>query len=113
MAGSVFYEALPVGARRNAFLDPPELVIDTARLGRIALATGLVEHATNYSAWDRQLAYRLYITEVGEASVESSRSKIPEVETELARTRVISPARYRSDPVPVTIVISIPIPSDR
>lgn len=95
--GRLFYQA-------REGISAPELALDRNRLGALAAASqpaggGVAE----------PIVYSVYINEFGEIlGLERLRGPaIPEVERELARTRVNAPGRIGVDPVPVQFFVEI------
>jgi len=94
----------------------PELVLDRERLIDIARASGRLPTAINLdSNGVTTLAYQLFLSENGKLlSVKRLQGpEIPEIETELASTDVITPAMVGANPVPVVVTVEIPIDYER
>ena len=87
----------------------PVLALDKEQLAGIARSSGQVD---NLPPEQKPLLYKLYMNEVGEiVGIQQVRGpKIPALENELRRTRVISPGRRGADPVPVVFVVEVAIP---
>jgi len=94
----------------------PELVLDREHLIDIACASGRLPTSIDLdSDGITRLAYKLFISETGKLlSVQRIQGpEIQEIETELARTPVITPATIGADPVPAVATVEIPIGYDR
>lgn len=87
----------------------PVLALDNEQLAGIARSSGQVD---NLPPEQKPLLYKLYMNEVGEiVGLQQVRGpKIPALENELRRTRVISPGRRGADPVPVVFVVEVAVP---
>jgi TonB family protein len=87
----------------------PVLALDDKLLAGIAKSSGRVD---NLPPEQRPLLYKLYMNEVGEiVGIQQVRGpKIPAVENELMRTRIISPGRRGADPVPVVFLVEVAVP---
>ena len=87
----------------------PVLALDNEQLVRIARSSGQVD---NLPPEQKPLLYKLYMNEVGEIlGLQQVRGpKIPALENELRRTRVISPGRRGADPVPVVFAVEVAVP---
>ena len=103
--GRLFYTA------PSPLVQSPELALDNDRLTSIAKASGHVEEIPRAGDGRRMLLYRLFINEVSEImSIEQLRGpKLPEVEAELARTRVIMPGRRGIDTVPTAVAVEVAV----
>jgi TonB family protein len=88
-------------------LQTPALALDRDHLAAMAKASGALD---NLPPTERALLYRLFVTETGEImAVEQRRGpRIPDLEKELMRTRVIAPGRRGADPVPMVVYVEIP-----
>lgn len=91
---------------------PPKLTLDLNRLASLAGASGQVENIPRAGDGRRVLLYRLFVNEVAEiVAVEPLRGpKISELESELARTRVIAPGLFGNEPVAMAVAIEVPVP---
>ncbi|HYK90185.1 MAG TPA: hypothetical protein VE398_15525 [Acidobacteriota bacterium] len=98
-----------VATNQSAGFFIPELALDNQLLTSIAKSSGLVD---NLSPEQKPLLYRVFMNEVGEiVAIEQMRGpKIPALENELKRTRVISPGRRGADPVPVVFYVEVSVP---
>ena len=103
--GRLFYTA------PSPLVQSPELALDNDRLTSIAKASGHVEEIPRAGDGRRVLLYRLFINEVSEiVSIEQLRGpKLPEVEAELARARVIMPGRRGIDTVPTAVAVEVAV----
>lgn len=92
-------------------LVPPQLALDGDRLASLAMASGQVENIPQAGDGRRVLIYRLFVSEVGEIlAVESMRGPaIPDLESELARTRVLTPGLLGADPVPTAVAVEVQV----
>jgi hypothetical protein len=105
--GRLFYDAPWSSVPRNPLFEPPEVLLDTERLAEIVRASGRAPEAPTGKGGP-VLLYRLYITETSEiVSVENVGPKVPEIEAELARARVIKPGRRGPAPVPAAVVVAV------
>ena len=105
--GRLFYDAPSYRVPSNPQFEPPEVLLATERLAEIVRASGRAPEAPP-GKHSPALFYRLYINEASEiVSVENVGPKVPEIEAELARTRVIKPGRRGPDPVPATVVVAV------
>lgn len=95
----------------SPLVQPAEVALDNDRLAALARASGHVEEIPRAGDGRRVLLYRLFINEVSEiVSTEQLRGpKLPEVEAELARTRVIVPGRRGLDTVPIAVAVEIAV----
>lgn len=100
--GRVYYGTSPE-------VQPAEVAIDNERLAVIARERIAANSAPGGDVRVGTLLYRLYVNEVGEITgVERLRAPdIPELESELRRTRVVTPGRRRGDPVAVTVAVEV------
>jgi TonB family protein len=89
----------------------PELVLDMERLADIAMRT---RPPAGPSPVRPQAVYQVFIVETGEiVRIEQMAGpKLPELEAEILRTRVVTPGRRGVDPVPVTFFVSVPLPQN-
>jgi TonB family protein len=93
--------------------EAPQLDINTERLANIVYGrtpTVIVPNSEGIPT----LLYQLFLSETGEViSIQRLRGirgpEISEIQTELARTTVLKPARIGSDPVPAAVGIEIPV----
>jgi hypothetical protein len=88
---------------------PPSIIVDNDRLASVGRSSGLLENLTPVQ---KPLLYRVFINEVGEiVGVKQVRGpQIPAVESELLRTRVISPGTRGGEPVPVAVLVEVAVP---
>jgi hypothetical protein len=87
----------------------PVLALDNELLTGIAKSSGL---ADNLPPEQKPLLYQIFMNEVGEiVGIQQMRGpKIPALENELARTRVISPGRRGADPAAVVFQVEVAVP---
>jgi TonB family protein len=107
--GSLFY-SIP------GLATEPKLVLDREHLIDIACASGKIPTAFNLDLKVvTTLTYRLFLSGTGNLlSVQRLQGpEIPEIETELARTPIITPAFVGDDPVPAVVTVKIPIGYER
>jgi hypothetical protein len=83
--------------------------LDNELLAGIAKSSGLVD---NLPPDQKPLLYRIFMNEVGEiVAIQQMRGpKIPALENELARARVISPGRRGADPVAAVFQVEVAVP---
>jgi TonB family protein len=96
--------------------EEPELALDKEYLADIAAASGGLPTAINLDSNGLiTLAYQLFLTETGRVlSIKRLQApEISEVEAELARTKVVTPALFAAKPVPSIVTVEIPISYER
>jgi hypothetical protein len=106
--GRLYYAVPPSAGAISVGVAAPELALDRRRLEAMARgATPPVGPTGNR----RPLIYRLFINEVGETVAVERVIGDPNdaLEAALARTRVVTPARLRGDPVPCAVYVEVAV----
>ena len=95
---------------RSGAYSPPQLALDMEELTRLAELPRPGVVVPPGVAGLQRLVSAVYITEAGEiAGVEIARGqRVPEIEAELSRARVIAPGLRGTDPVAAVAMIEIP-----
>ena len=91
----------------------PEFVLDRERLIHIAYDSGMIPTAINLDTNGiTTLAYQLFLSETGKVlSVKHLQGpEIPEIESELAHTNIMTPALVETSPVPAVVTVELHIP---
>ncbi len=93
----------------------PELALDMEYLVDTACASERLPTSIDLDSSGIILAYKLFLSETGKVLfVQRLRaSEIPEVEAELVRTHVITPALVGANPVPAVVTVEIAIEYER
>jgi hypothetical protein len=90
-------------------VQPPVLALDNGRLASLATQSGKVE---SLGEGDKPLLYQVFMSETGEIlAIKQVRGPtVRAVESELARTRVVTPGRRGTSPTAVFFYVEVAVP---